>query len=353
MKAGIEKFSDYQLQDFLSDESFIDWVCSDKQSTNVWYRRLQESPELQSTADQAEKIIRKLNVYEFKEDSQRLAALKNSIDQRLDVLGIKDEFGRYDKLIEERKRPVGYMAVAACIVLLVTSFFIFPILEDKEVVDTPENLTELRKTRYGNKLTVHLSDGSTVKLNSGSQIRYQKYFSETERVIYLEGEAYFEVAKDSLRPFRVHTINTITQAIGTAFNVRTSEDSSTSVSLVEGKVEVRNIGLGETKLLTQGEMVISDNRGLGDVMKYGYRDVAWKDEVIIFNSASSDYVFSTLEKWYGVTFDLGQGFDEKWNYTGKFDNQSLRNVLTSIGHAENFEFIIQNKKVVIKPKKPQ
>ena len=353
MKVGKQKLSNYQLQHFLSDESFIDWICSDKQPTNGWYRRLQDNPELQQTADQAEKIIQKLNVYEFREDPERLDILKSKIDQRLDSLGIRDEFGKYDQPVGQGKKLTGYMAVAASVILLIAAYFIFPVLIEKTDVVTQDNPQEIRKTRFGNKLTVHLSDGSTVKLNSGSQIQFQKYFSDTERVIFLEGEAFFEVAKDSLRPFRVHTLNTITEAVGTTFNVESNADSITSISLVEGKVAVKNISQDETKLLTEGQMVISDNEGLGDIMKYEYQDIAWKDDVIIFKNATSDQVFSSLEKWYGVSFDLGNGFGDRWSYTGKFDNQSLHSVLTSIGHAENFEFIIENKKVVINPKNNQ
>ena len=80
--------------------------------------------------------------------------------------------------------------------------------------------------------------------------------------------------------------------------------------------------------------------------------IGWKYDILFFKNTERDEVFKVLEKWYGKTFKIDPSFYEStpWKYTGKFINESLFNVLTSIGYAENFDFEINDKEIVIKPR---
>jgi len=91
----------------------------------------------------------------------------------------------------------------------------------------------------GIKKTINLPDGSVVKLNAGSKVTFPKSFDADKREILLSGEAFFKVAKDSLRPFIVHTGSISTQALGTSFNINYSSDNDAiTVALVTGMVKI-------------------------------------------------------------------------------------------------------------------
>lgn len=101
------------------------------------------------------------------------------------------------------------------------------------------------KVPTGQSTDITLSDGSMVCLHPGSRLAFPVEFSGTERVVKLEGEAYFDVVHDSHRPFIVITSQTETTVLGTEFNVNTHDGTSTTVTLVKGRVQVKNKYLSE------------------------------------------------------------------------------------------------------------
>jgi transmembrane sensor len=94
----------------------------------------------------------------------------------------------------------------------------------------------------GSRVSFSLSDGTTVMLNAGSRLTYDNRFGINDRVVQLEGEGYFKVAKDSKRPFIVKTSHLNVLALGTAFNVKAySDDKTIETTLVEGSVKIEEI----------------------------------------------------------------------------------------------------------------
>lgn len=349
MKTWKKKYDDYNLEDLLLDESFISWVQGGKEASSPWKSRLLESQKLSEEAAKAEEIIGQLQWREFQGDNKRIENLKDRIDIRIRASDVRDEFGAY----QEKPASSNWyrLLAAACLALLLMGSIGYYLANQNPVVE--KNLSqevEVRNTRNGQKLMVHLNDGSKVKLNSGSTIKYQKYFSDTSRVIELQGEAFFEVARDSLRPFRVVAGGTVTEALGTSFNIYSEMGDATKVSLVTGKVSVTSTSTQEQVLLRPGQMVKTLSGTLGPVATYEYGEIAWKDDVLFFLRCDQGEVFEKLEKWYGVNFRIEGKLSGGWNYSGSFDGQTLHAVLTSIGYAEDFTFQIKNKEVVIKPK---
>jgi len=92
----------------------------------------------------------------------------------------------------------------------------------------------------GGNYKVVLSDGTEVSLNAATRLRFPFRFSRTERDVYLEGEAYFKVARDAGRPFIVHTPLTRVNVLGTSFNINTYEEGKVRTALVEGKVMMQS-----------------------------------------------------------------------------------------------------------------
>lgn len=254
-----------------------------------------------------------------------------------------------ERFLRTRRRALRYISVAATVALLVAMFFLVEAFEKDVGVTETVAIKEARKTLAGQKLQVHLRDGSKIKLNAESSIEFPKYFSDSTRVVSLRGEAYFEVAEDANRPFNVVVGDVVVKALGTSFSIR-SEHGTTKIFLTSGKVSVKSTKIEDPVMLSPGEMVIENNGFLDEIKEFEYDDIAWKDNVLVFREASSSQVFQQLEKWYGVDIhvkdDLG-----KWSFSGQFENEPLKEVLLGISHSEELDFEIQNKEVVIKTKK--
>ncbi|MFY0653672.1 MAG: FecR domain-containing protein [Cyclobacteriaceae bacterium] len=220
-------------------------------------------------------------------------------------------------------------------------------VEDNQVVVA----TVVKKNPNGVKSQIQLPDGTHVWLNSASSISYLQTFSNNERLINLEGEAYFEVVKDKTRPFRVKTGNTTTTALGTSFNINAFDKENILVALNTGKVEVTTLTNKKQVILNPGEQVKIDNGGL-NVSPFSRESIlAWKDGTIYFENTDFNEMIEVLEKWYDVSIKIDSLPVQKQaslKATGKFKDQTLVNVLQLLGHSLEFEYIIEQKNVTLK-----
>ena len=209
----------------------------------------------------------------------------------------------------------------------------------------------IKESPLGAKTTFMLDDGSKIVLNGGSKLTYDESFGVDARQVYLEGEAFFEVTKDSYHPFIVHTGKIQTKALGTSFNVNAYPDESTiKIALVSGKIAITDQnGTFEKKLLPD-EMASLNRTGRElKISSFDTEDViGWKDGLIVFNSASFDEVTSVLSRWFNVQFKFIDNKKIKGNFTGKFDNKTLHEILDGLSFATQFDFEIKGKEVIIK-----
>ena len=194
----------------------------------------------------------------------------------------------------------------------------------------------------GQKASLYLSDGTKVILNAGSRITYPERFSDTSRVVQLQGEAFFDVVKDKEKPFSVISGDLITTALGTSFNVKAYEQGeSVEIALATGKVEVRGNRKKKTPvILLPGESLTLDTgRGVFRKEKFSTKEkLGWIENLLYFRDAEAREVFGTLERWYGVEFIFNKEVGEKWRYSGEFKNKSLETVLKGIAYVKEFEF---------------
>lgn len=161
----------------------------------------------------------------------------------------------------------------------------------------------------GKRAHLQLSDGTRVWVNSSSVVRFPAVFGDT-RDVFVEGEAYFEVTKDSLRPFVVHTDDFATRVLGTTFDVSTTLDGSgvSAVVLVEGSVAI-DVANGESVTLRPSERFSMKNGSYSvyEVDPYAY--VSWKDGVLFFTSNTLLEVLQKVGAFYKVdiscTGDIG------------------------------------------------
>lgn len=162
-----------------------------------------------------------------------------------------------------------------------------------------EGYNELEVPRKGEFFLI-LSDGTKVLLNSGTRLRYPVCFAATERVVEMEGEAYFEVRKDSRRPFRVKMMGKgVVEVTGTAFNVHHyQEEGEILVTLVEGKVNLSAEAKGIELCAGEQGYIVAGEVGKRKVNTTLY--TAWKDGRFVFKEQTLEEIMRTLSRWYDL-----------------------------------------------------
>ena len=155
------------------------------------------------------------------------------------------------------------------------------------------------ETLTGMEYTLALSDGSLVYLNAETSVKYPVVFGESERMVELDGEAYFEVAKDASRPFIVRMNGVDVKVTGTSFNARAYRNEGKVVTtLIEGRVEVNG------KAIVPGEQARYEvGNGNLEVAKVDVEHfVAWKEGYFVFRNERLEDVMRTLARWYKVEY---------------------------------------------------
>lgn len=247
-------------------------------------------------------------------------------------------------------------AAAAILLLLAASFVIYLVLEQNSSRDRDTSIAVkdvVKETRRGEKLKTKLPDGTSVYLNAESKLIYPEHFSDSNRVVHLTGEGFFDVTEDEKRPFTVRTQNMNITALGTSFSISAYNDShEEQVALVSGKLLIKNvknqkmtIDSGHTVTLSQ-----SDYRFSTSDLSY-LDDVAWKDGILYFNNSSFDDIINVLERNYGVTFILSKNLMPiKDTYSGLFKDEVLDNILKVLSFSMDFQYKINGEDVLIKNK---
>lgn len=166
----------------------------------------------------------------------------------------------------------------------------------------------------GGEYDIVLEDGTRVWMNADSRLRYPVAFRGKERRVYLEGEAYFEVERDTSRPFVVETERQAIRVLGTSFDVNAYPgDELHYTVLARGSVAVGDKRTGEERVLSPGEQLVFNVESGGVIVErvdVG-QAVAWKDGMFVFDGLTLDQIMTKLARWYNVTvFFRNAGADE-------------------------------------------
>jgi ferric-dicitrate binding protein FerR (iron transport regulator) len=190
-------------------------------------------------------------------------------------------------------------------------------------------------TPRGGTYQVTLSDGTRVWLNAASSLTYQANPDvRGQRSVQLEGEAYFEVAKDKTRPFVVHSRNQLVRVLGTHFNVNSYvNEAETRTSLLEGSVAVTAAGRRYQLKPGQQAVVSTENVEIGAFDTE--TALAWKNDMFILNNQNLESILRQVERWYNVNVEYRDQALKKQTFDGavsRFQNISqLLEVLESTG----------------------
>lgn len=196
----------------------------------------------------------------------------------------------------------------------------------------------VEKTAAGEIKELSLPDGSVIWLNAASTLRYPKEFQGDTREVYLEGEAFFDIARDITRPFLIRTATMKTRVLGTRFNVRSyNDDEPAQVVVVSGSVEVsvpektnagqRNVRLKANQMATYAAPEKSTNKKLSketvtDLEQY----TGWKDGRLVFEDTPMTEVKLQLERAFGLKIKLNNVAIARCKITGRFDRSQAVNL---------------------------
>lgn len=367
----MNKYSNYNSNDFLNEDSFIQWLLNaDEKSVAFWERYRSENSE------QTEEIDEAIAIYnQFSFSHQEL-----SVDE---IFTIWNTIKHHS---EKKKNGVLHILKYAAIFILVfvggaTSYYCYTLTQSKEFIlaeATPvdfgeaqivlsngksiplhsknseikydaigenviigndtisqqEDTVELHTNRviipYGKSSQITLSDGTKVWLNAGSQLMYPSVFDEKQREVLLVGEAFFEVVRNEESPFIVRTEQVDIEVLGTRFDVSTyPDDKLFHAVLIAGSVSVATkkqglLGLKDKNILEPNEMFLLDKESgvfyvdTVDVDSY----TAWRDGMFICKKQDLNRVVRKLERYYNKKIHIKNPMLGSYRISGKLDLKS-------------------------------
>lgn len=232
----------------------------------------------------------------------------------------------------------GILRLAAVLAVAVVPAFYWLSHRERggdEVVTTAEAPAETFETTRAQRATLRLPDGTRIVLAPESRLDVAGDFGRRGRVVWLRGEAYFEVARDPERPFVVRTEGAATEVLGTSFVVRTGrEEGGTEVVVVDGRVGLRPAGADASPALPlgRGEAGRVDATGRLEIVdRVDVRaSIAWMDGRLVFHRRPFAGVVAELERWYDVTIEYPTDALSHVTVTATFDNEPLDRVLDAL-----------------------
>jgi ferric-dicitrate binding protein FerR (iron transport regulator) len=208
------------------------------------------------------------------------------------------------------------------------------------------------ETPKGGQYQVNLPDGSKVWLNASSSLRYPTNFIGNIRNVELTGEAYFEVAKNANKPFRVVSNNQVVEVLGTHFNISSyADETSVKTTLLEGSVKVLSTRSNQSKLLKPGEQSdINYSKNSFSVQVVNTEEaIAWKNGYFLFVDEDLKNVMSKFARWYNVDVEY-QGNVDNLRFGGMVSrSKGLTQALKIIEQTGNVKIKIEGRRVIIMP----
>lgn len=293
-----------------------------------------------------------------------------------EVLQATGEAPRRQRRIKKRKLVIKVIMYACLAGLFVGGWFI--------VKRTPQQVSNIAlhdqrqysrtvATQNGSRSRTVLPDGTTVWLNAGSKLLYDSNFAGPTRDVKLEGEAYFDVTKNPLKPFIVHTGGINIKVLGTAFNVRSyPEDKTVETTLIRGLVQVTRNDQPQQKpiFLHPDEKLVVDKyiddasnitavkpAGTTPVFKLARLDslsneterleTAWVYNRLEFRGDDFEALATRLERWYNVSIVFEDEKVKQLTFNGSFENETVEQAFAALQTAVPFNYTIHGNEIRI------
>ena len=220
--------------------------------------------------------------------------------------------------------------------------------DSKATATEAEQYNIIKVPRYG-EYSVTLSDGTRIKLNAESELRYPIAFSGEQREVYLMGEAYMEVAKNQ-QPFILHTYNTQIKVYGTSFDVNSYNPNDIRIVLVEGKIGIHHSETEEVILHPNQLARITEKEGVivkKDINVNYY--IAWQEGYFAFEEDRLEDIMTTLSRWYqmDVIFENSQAKEIRFTASMRKE-ENINKLLNQFELTRTVSFNIIENQIFIK-----
>lgn len=204
----------------------------------------------------------------------------------------------------------------------------------------------------GGEYNLLLSDNTKVYLNAGSSLRYPVRFSGDRREVILEGEGYFEVTRDTTKPFIVKTGSIDVQVLGTSFNVNAyPEEEDVETTLVEGKVRVDS--KNEQRVLEPGTQLVYDKRREDMVVRKVDTEeyTSWKDGYYYFKRETLGRIMDRLSRWYNLNVFYQNEELKSIEFGGRLKRyEDITYLLERMEETQDIKFIIKGNTITVQRK---
>ena len=329
-------FSDYKAEDFVTDESFINYHLDNNSADGLqWKEWILNHPEKAEVIAQAEKLLSLLCTSLSKEEIQNeYLKLLNAIEKN-SSLTEQPKVKSFPVKRSHRQRTIRYVRLIGLLVFAAAIWLVYSATHKNGQVttvntsDSPESLM--------------LSDGTIVTLQPQAELKYDKIFHSAERNVYLRGNANFKVKKDAAHPFKVHSENMVATVLGTVFDIKKSGDSALVVELLTGKLHVQffnaNMEPEQSMILTPNERAV-----------YVRSDKHLYKNLIIpmnFRQSNFDEIASQMKDVFGIVL-INESPKKNWSFTGEFTNSSAMDIIENICLVKNLTYSQRGDTVLIK-----
>jgi len=288
----MDKYAYYQTEDFLRDDSFINWVLDPEGAGNEqWTQWMNTNPVKRETAQKAMDIIRSFDFKKEPVGDRFYADLKQRIDQ---TIAMQQPRPVKNARVIPAWLKVAAVAAALVIGAVVLNYFLKP---SWITISTP----------YAAIKAVQLPDGSEVVLNANSTIRYRKEFTRNGREIWLTGEAFFTIQHisngNNVQHCVVHAGTTNIEVLGTAFNVK-SINTNTAVMLRQGRVQF-SAPASHVQTIMHPNDYCQYNAAQGKMTTRVTNPLlytSWMEHQYQFEKTPASEVCETLKEYFGYDF---------------------------------------------------
>ncbi|MDR6194990.1 FecR family protein [Siphonobacter sp. SORGH_AS_0500] len=355
----MKNYNHYEIEDFLIDETFADWVRGvQNESSEEWEEWLRQNPFKQPLVHEAQILFQSIQVKPGHDiEDHEVENMIFDMQQR----------------IQPPRRIVRWpmIRVAAGLFFMVSVGVAVGVYLKKSdratsayqyLVSTSSQPLIERKNTTGASIFVHLPDHSSVVLKPGARISFDPAFKGQQRVVYLEGEAFFEVTKNPDRPFYVYANDLVTKVLGTSFVINAEPGGEkASVAVMTGRVSVFSRNGHETKVTKHAEqlaVVLTPNQQVehhcgdsrllkGIVTKPQLIQKSDQVSTFDFSDSSLTEVFAKLEKAYGVRIIYDEETMAKCPLTASFTNRPLFEMLTIICKAVEARYEVLDGQIIV------
>ena len=231
----MNKYKNFSTDDFVLDDFFCAWVISPNEETNQFWKNWQQHhPHKKTTIEEARTIVLTLK------ETSNTSVSKDLLNTTWSEIESQTTFKITP--VKKTRNWLAWAAAAAAVVLLVMGIKIFypsTTTQTNDLVNTTPKQWKIFKNSTSSVKRIELADGSNITVEPQGLVKYPSSFDGKNRTVVLEGEAFFEIARDTTKPFYVYANATVIRVLGTSFFVKAKEkDKEVEVVVRTGKVAV-------------------------------------------------------------------------------------------------------------------